>query len=61
MKLTSQDKSYLEIQRERREKGVQKSKAGNFIDIKIKRSGQPQWRSGLVPPAARGVILETLD
>ena len=23
--------------------------------------GQPRWRSGLAPPAARGVILETLD
>ena len=23
--------------------------------------GQPRWRSGLVPPAAQGVILETLD
>ena len=26
-----------------------------------KRLGQPLWRSGLVPPAAQGVILETLD
>ena len=24
-------------------------------------AGQPQWRSGLAPPAARGVILETRD
>ena len=24
-------------------------------------SGQPWWRSGLAPPAAQGVILETLD
>ena len=23
--------------------------------------GQPRWRSGLAPPAAWGVILETLD
>ena len=23
--------------------------------------GQPQWRSSLVPPSARGVILETRD
>ena len=23
--------------------------------------GQPRWHSGLVPPAAQGVILETLD
>ena len=23
--------------------------------------GQPWWRSGLAPPAAQGVILETLD
>ena len=23
--------------------------------------GQPRWRSGLAPPAAQGVILETLD
>ena len=23
--------------------------------------GQPQWCSGLAPPAAQGVILETLD
>ena len=23
--------------------------------------GQPQWRSGLAPPAAQNVILETLD
>ena len=24
-------------------------------------SGQPWWRSGLAPPAAQGMILETLD
>ena len=24
-------------------------------------SGQPRWHSGLAPPAAQGVILETLD
>ena len=23
--------------------------------------GQPRWHSGLAPPAAQGVILETLD
>ena len=24
-------------------------------------SGQPQWRTGLAPPAAQGMILEILD
>ena len=29
--------------------------------LKIAETGQPQWRSGLAPPAAWGVILETED
>ena len=34
----------------------------SFGNISLKRSpGQPRWRSGLAPPAAQGVILETLD
>ena len=34
----------------------------SFRNLSLKRSpGQPRWRSGLAPPAAQGVILETLD
>ena len=41
----------------------------NFIEIitedtfllKYLSTGQPRWRSGLAPPAAQGVILETPD
>ena len=29
--------------------------------IKIRKCGQPGWFSGLVPPAAQGVILEMRD
>ena len=33
-----------------------------FIPLHLKYIlGQPQWRSGLVPPTVRGVILETRD
>ncbi|XP_077743968.1 uncharacterized protein LOC144307822 [Canis aureus] len=31
----------------------------SMIKLMIDFSGQPRWRSGLAPPAARGVILET--
>ena len=37
-----------------------KHTAYNFI-IKFILLGQPQWCSSLAPPAAQGVILETLD
>ena len=45
---------------------VQQAKVCNCLmtlnNIKIIHcSGQPRWRSGLALPAARGVILETLD
>ena len=34
----------------------------NFgLKKKKKKAGQPQWRSSLAPPAAQGMILETLD
>ena len=29
--------------------------------LRTGKSGQPQWHSGLAPPAVQGVILETLD
>ena len=33
--------------------------AGSGVSIRERSQGQPQWRSGLAPPAAWGVILET--
>ena len=33
----------------------------SLINEKREKTEQPWWRSGLVPPAAQGVILETLD
>ena len=32
-----------------------------LLSLLKKELGQPQWRSSLAPPAAWGVILETLD
>ena len=32
-----------------------------IISLKFHAGGQPRWRSGLAPPAAQGVILETRD
>ena len=37
------------------------SLAGGKTNMEITTMGQPRWRSGLVPPVAQGVILETLD
>ena len=34
---------------------------GGNLDQDGSGEGQPQWRSGLVPPAAQDVILETWD
>ena len=36
---------------------------GTWVAQSVKHlpSGQPRWRSGLAPPAAQGLILETLD
>ena len=34
---------------------------GCNLNNKITTLGQPWWRSGLAPPAAQGVILETMD
>ena len=34
---------------------------GKNLALKMKGTGQPWWRRSLVLPAARGVILETLD
>ena len=31
------------------------------MDFLLNGPWQPRWRSGLAPPAAQGVILETLD
>ena len=35
----------------------------NIIKVMYERptAGQPRWRSGLAPPVAQGVILETVD
>ena len=34
---------------------------GHDLLFKKRKGGQPWWRSGLAPPAAQGVILETLN
>ena len=58
----------LEHDSRRREKqmdprGVEQTELGfgGWLDEEKGRAGQPRWLSGLVPPSAQGMILETRD
>ena len=40
---------------------LEKSNQAGIRAMSLIGGGQPRWPSGLAPPAAQGVILETLD